>query len=333
MRILVTGATGFVGSQLCRRLIALGHQVRAFHRPQSDLSALDGLSVEHALGDITEPETLPPAMEGIEAVFHTAAKLGKRRHPASQYAITVLGTRHVCQAALQAGVRRLVHTSSVAALGVPTEAPPGASPLLMDETHAFNFPPDWWPYGHAKHLAEQEIQEAVARGLDAVIVNPAVILGPGDVHCVSLRTVIQVAERRLPVAAPGGISVVHIDDVVQGHLAALEKGRTGERYILAGENLTIPAYLEIIAQTAGVSPPRLVLPAWLLRRLAPLGKQIERWFNLPFGTDALYKAGYYFYYDNGKATRELGLTSWHSAASAIRDAYAWYQTRPTPKCR
>src|SRR5512146_900690 len=119
MNILVTGSSGFIGSQLCRALVAQGHSVRAFHRPTSSLRGLEGLPVEHALGDLTQPATLSPAMEGVEVVFHAAAMLADMGDPAKMYAITVEGTRAVLQAAQQAGVRRVVHTSSVAALGVP----------------------------------------------------------------------------------------------------------------------------------------------------------------------------------------------------------------------
>lgn len=330
MRILVTGSTGFVGAQLCRRLCAAGHKVRAFHRPESSLAALAGLDkIEHILGDITQPDTITPALNGIDVVFHTAAKLGKNRHQASQYEITVLGTRHVAQAALDAGVQRLVHTSSVAALGVPKDVPLGAEPIPMDETHTWNFPPNRWPYGHAKYLAELEIQQAVAKGLDAVIVNPSVILGPGDINFVSLRVVLQVAQNSLPVAAPGGINIVHIDDVVSGHLAALEKGKTGERYLLTSENLTILAYLQLIARLSGAYTPKIVLPARFLRWLARPAALVENAFDLPIATDALFKAGYYFFYDNQKASQNLGMTGWYSAEAAVQSALDWYQARAT----
>src|SRR5512142_1632231 len=121
MNVLVTGSTGFLGAQLCRELLAQGHLVRAFHRASSPMRLLEGLEVEHALGDLTQPETIQAAMEGIEAVFHTAAWMGGHDQPGRQYAVTVEGTRNVMQAARKAGVKRVIHTSSAAALGVPRD--------------------------------------------------------------------------------------------------------------------------------------------------------------------------------------------------------------------
>ncbi len=234
MKILVTGSTGFIGGALCQALVAQGgHSVRAFHRVNSSLRLLEGLPVEHAIGDLTQPATLTAAMEGIEAVFHAAAWMGDSE-PGRLYAVTVEGTRAVLRAARQAGVRRLVHTSSVAALGVP----PPHRVTLMDETHTWNIRPEQYPYGYAKYLAELEIQKEVAQGLDAVIVNPALVLGAGDIHRGSTSILLKVAQRKVGVTMEGGLNVVHIQDVVNGHLKALECGQTGERYILGGQNLS-----------------------------------------------------------------------------------------------
>lgn len=332
MPILVTGATGFIGSQICRALVAGGQPVRAFHRPDSPQLALEGLRLEHAVGDVTQPETLAAAMRGVEGVFHTAALLG-RRDSSLTYAVTVDGTRNVLQAAGEAGVRRVVHTSSVAALGMPDQIPlsreqrSGESPasaLLMDETHTWNYRPEYWRYGHAKYLAELAVQAAVAQGLDVVIVNPAVVIGAGDLNRISGNIVVQVAQRRVPVSAPGGSNVVHIADVVDGHLAALRRGRRGERYILGGENLPHVQLLELIAQAAGVPPPRLVLPGCLARWLAAPLSAAEKWLPLPVKGEALRRTGYYFYYDTRKARHELGLKDARPVRQAVAEAFAWY---------
>jgi dihydroflavonol-4-reductase len=253
--------------------------------------------------------------------------LGAPRDPRQMYAITVGGTRNLLQAASEAGVRRVVHTSSVAALGVPAVPRSAVSPILIDETHTWNYRPAWWPYGHAKYLAELEVQKAVARGLDAVIVNPAIVLGAGDIHRVGGGIVIHMAQHGLPLAIAGGLNIIHIADVVRGHLAALERGRIGERYILAGENLTIASFLRHMAEVTGARPPRLVLPGGPVRLLAaPIGL-LSNWLNLPVGEVLLRKAGYNFYYDAGKAHRELELGEMRPAREAIKDAYLWYQER------
>jgi len=325
MNVLVTGSTGFIGGQLCRALCDRGHNVRAFHRPSSRTGALAGLPVEHALGDLTQPETLSAAMQGIEVVFHAAALLGGTEQSGRMYAITVEGTRAVLAAALQAGVRRLVHTSSVAALGVPDFA--GRSSLPIDENHPWNYRPDRWPYGYAKHLAEVEVQKAVAQGLDAVIVNPSVVFGARDIYRQSSSIIMQVARRRLPALTEGGINAVHIDDVIDGHLAALERGATGERYILGGENMTHATLVRRIAKIVSAPAPLLVLPAGMARQLAGPLRLMQAFIEAPVAWNALYLAGYRFYYDTHKALVELGLNQPRPVDEAIREAYDWFRER------
>jgi dihydroflavonol-4-reductase len=161
MNIFITGATGFIGGALCRAFSARGDRVFAFHRATSNLRQLEDLPVEHVIGDLTQPATLTAAVQGMDAVFHTAAWVGMN-DAGRLYAINVEGTRTVVQAALKAGVKRLVYTSSVAALGIPA---PGV-PVLLDENHTWNFRPELFPYGYAKYLAELEVQKGVAQGLE-----------------------------------------------------------------------------------------------------------------------------------------------------------------------
>jgi dihydroflavonol-4-reductase len=332
MLILVTGSTGFIGSQIVKALVASGERVRAFHRPDSPLAALEGLEVEHALGDLTQPETLAAAVRGAAVVFHTAAVVGRRRR-GDMGAVTVGGTRSLLQAAREAGVRRVVHTSSVAALGVPDHipgagsAPGGAASLLMDENHTWNFRPEWWPYGYAKYLAELEVQRAVAQGLEVVITNPSVVVGAGDLNRISGDIILRVAGGQLPVSTAGGLNVVHIDDVVSGHLAALERGRKGERYILGGENLTITQFLNLIAGITGAPPPRLLVPAPVSRLLAGPVTALASRLNLPVGGDLLRMAGANFFCDTRKARQELGLADPKPARQAIAEAYLWYRAQ------
>ena len=333
LHVLVTGSTGFIGSHLCRALLAQGHQVRAFHRQTSNLTTLAGQEIEHAIGDITELDTLAKAMQGIEVVFHAAAQVGAPGDVHKMYTVTVGGTRKVLQAAMQAGVRRVVHTSSVAALGMPEQTPHGFDrtgeatnrSLIMDERHTWNYRPDWWFYGHAKYLAEMQVQRAVAQGLDVVIVNPAVVIGAGDINRVSGDVVVHAAQGHIPVAIPGGLNIVHISDVVRGHLAALAKGRTGERYILGGENMTHRRFLQIVAEVVGVHPPRFVVPYSLARLLVRPMSLAWKLLPLPLSGDDLRRIGYYFYYDTLKARLELGLKEARPARQAVADAFTWYR--------
>jgi dihydroflavonol-4-reductase len=325
MKFLVTGASGFIGSALCRALQAAGHQVRAFYRPRPNAEIpllLIGLDLEHCLGDITELESLRNAVRGVDAVFHTAAKMGSRGKPEVLYAITVGGTRNILQACAEASIRRMIHTSSVAALGVPGWGNK-PQPCPIDENHTWNFPAGWWRYGHAKYLAEMEVQKAVASGLDVVIVNPAVVMGAGDIHRINGDVIFKVASGRFPISLPGGLNIVHIQDVVHGHLAALEHGRRGERYILAGENLTYLQFHQEIAEIVGVKPPQRVVPGALIRPLAAPLSLAGRF--LPISISMLRRIGYFSYFDRNKSARELHLPEPLSAREAIQDSLEWYR--------
>lgn len=329
MIALVTGATGFLGSHICRVLLDAGHTVRAFHRATSSLVLLEGLDVQHVIGDVTQPETLVEALQGVDAIFHAAAKVDYWRDSRGMYDVTVGGTRNVLDAALKMGVKRVVHVSSAAALGVPEDVRkfPAKEPTLLNENHTWNYRPAWWRYGHAKHLSEREVQRAVARGLDAVIVNPAAIYGAGDVNRVSGDLIIQIVKGRLPWAIHGGMNVVHVRDVAEGILAAYFKGRTGERYLLGGENMTHMDLERLIAGVVGKKPPARYLPVGLMRAMATPVDLLSRFFPLPFNGDILRFAGLYFYYDTQKAERELGLSDKRTIYQAIQDAYQWYRER------
>lgn len=322
MKVLVTGSTGFIGAHLCSELVARGCTVRAFHRATSKTRLLEGLEVEHCLGDITQPDTLEAAMQGVEIVFHAAAWMGGAEQGGKQYAVTVEGTRSVLLAARQAGVRRLVHTSSVAALGIP-EASSGEA-VLIDENHTWNYRPDYYPYGYAKYLAELEVQKSVAQGLDAVIVNPTLAFGKGDIYRQSSSIITQVAGKRIPAGIAGGINCVHIADVIDGHLSAMERGRTGERYILGGENLPHMRWLQIIAEVTGAPALNQMLPTRLVRALAWPSHLLRPFLNLPISPELFRLAGLNFFYDTSKARKELQLPEPRPVVDAIREAYQWF---------
>jgi dihydroflavonol-4-reductase len=324
LNVLVTGSTGFIGSQLCRALVERGHTVRAFHRATSNLRMIADLPLEHAVGDLTRPETIQPALQGIEVVFHTAAQLGGDE-PGRMYTVTVEGTRTVLQAALEAGVRRVVHTSSVAALGVPEEVSGSALSRPIDEAHTWNFRPDYWPYGYAKYLAELEVQKAVTSGLDVVIVNPTVVFGAGDNYRQDSSIVMQAARHKVNFLVVGGLNAVHIADVVEGHLAALASGRCGERYILGGVNLTHQELIRKIAAIVGVPVPILVLPGGLLRAAARPMRLLQPFLELPVSASDLHLAGYHFYFDTRKAQVELGLQPPRPIEDALLEAYSWFK--------
>jgi dihydroflavonol-4-reductase len=327
MLALVTGSTGFLGSHLCWALLEAGYGVRAFHRPTSSLTLLQGLDVEYAVGDITLLPTLEKAMQGVEVVFHAASQVSYWRDSQLMYQVIVGGTRNVLKAAEKAGVQRVVYTSSVAALGVPEPVKVDGQPPLIDENHTWNYRPEWWRYGHAKHLAEMDVQRAVAQGLDAVITNPAIIFGPGDTNLTSGELVVRIAQGWGRFTIEGGINVVHAADAARGHLYALKRGRRGERYILGGVNLPIKHLFGIIAEVVGVHPASFKLPNILAHAMAPAFDLAKRLGLSPYNGELLRLAGRFPYYNTSKAERDLGYTWAYSPREMVQETYDWYRER------
>jgi len=319
---LVTGASGFIGSAVCRHLAQKGLLVRALHRPASDLSGLEGLRVERWVGDLFEPEGLARAADGVRWVFHVAAVAEYwRQRPAQVIRGAVEGTRNVVQACLQAGVERLILTSSLAALGVPVHGE------LLTESNVFNLPVKRSPYGYAKRQAELEALQAAGESLQVVVVNPSIVLGAGDVHQISGSLVIQAARGRTFLYTRGGTNIVHVDDVAAGHLAAAERGRPGERYLLGGENLTYLQLFTLLANVVGGRPPWLLLPDWAIEPTASIIDLVRRVAPLMLEGNQLRLSRQRLYCDTSKASRELGLTRTRPARQAIVEAFAWYRAR------
>lgn len=321
MRALVTGATGCVGANVAAALQERGYAVRAMRRPTSRMDALEGLAVELVEGDLLDPSSLLRAMEGCDWVFHVAAVSDYWRTPPEViYWVNVDGTRNVVQAALQAGVKRLVYTSSVASLGVPADG------RLLDESAVFNLPPRRFPYGHSKHLAEGVVREAVAKGLDALIVNPAAVIGPRDVHWIGGSLLRQVRRGWSWFAPPGGTCWAAAADVGRGHVLAAERGRTGERYVLGGENLSHRRALEIVAEVVGGVRPLVTLPASVMGPMEWLARLAGRFAALPFSPEQVWLSARIIYCDSRKAERELGYER-TPFRRAVEAAYQWYRER------
>jgi dihydroflavonol-4-reductase len=293
--------------------------VRALHRPTSSLAALDGLAVTRFVGDVLEPDSLRPALEGAEWVFHAAAIVAHWRNPDHVVRTAVEGTRNVLEAARVAGVKRAVLTSSIAALGAPK---PGT---LADESHEFNFSPKAFLYGYAKRQSEIEAHWVSARGLPVVIVNPGAILGPADLNQIGGAVVIEAVRGRTVVYIDGGTNWVHIADVVAGHIAAMERGLPGERYILGGENLTHRQAFQTLAEVTGSPSPRVKIPGALIEPLAALLDLVGRPLGLPINGTTLRLARNFFFVDSGKARRELGLAEPRHFRLAAQEAYEWYK--------
>ena len=324
MTTLVTGATGFVGSAVARALVRRGEPVRALVRPSSSLRLLQGLPVEIVSGDLDEPASCRAALEGCDALFHVAADYRLWvPQPDAMYRTNVQGTRHLLAAAADAGLRRIVYTSSVATLGLRPDR------LPADETTPATLAGMVGHYKRSKFLAEQAVRELVAEtGLPVVIVNPAAPVGPGDARPTPTgRVVLEAARGRVPAYVDTGLNLVHVDDVAMGHLLAFQHGRVGERYILGGENLPLSRMLALIANLMGRRPPRLRLPAGALLPVALIAEAIARVGRgrEPLLTaDGVRMARKPMYFTSAKAERELGYRS-RPAVEGLRDAIAWYR--------
>ena len=321
MKVLVTGGTGFVGSQIVAALVGRGDAVRVLHRATSKLIMLEGLLVEHFLGDIQEPDAVASAVAGCDLVFHVAAVASYWRAQRKQvYQVNVEGTRIVMEACLAAGVPRVVHTSSVAAIGIPRNGRPA------DENTSFDAFSATFAYADSKHRAEAVVLQAVARGLPAVIVNPGAVYGAGDHNLISGSMVLELARRSVPLVPDGGLCVVDIDAVVQGHLTAAERGRIGDRYILGGENLTLLEIATEICAVVGRRAPRATVPAWTL---PPAALAVDAFNRLGLGRpvvsgEQIRMAGLRVFYDTTKAVRELDYPLL-PFRGAVEKTYRWYQ--------
>ena len=316
----VTGASGFVGGAVVRLLASQGRPVRAFVRPTSRRDNIPA-SVEIAEGDMTDADSVRKAMAGAQFVFHVAANYRLwTPDPNRLQRENVEGARVVMQEALRAGVERVVHTSSVATL-----APDGVG--LCDETRRLDPEKAFGAYKRSKIFCEQLIDAMVAdHRLPAVIVNPSAPLGPGDLKPTPTGRIIQEAARgRIPAVVDTGLDVVHVDDVAMGHLAALERGAIGERYILGGDNIQLLTILSEVARLVGRPPPRMKLPRAPLYPLAFCNELLARITGREplLNIDSLRLSATRMFFDDRKARRELGYSS-RPCGEAIADAVRWF---------
>lgn len=307
MRVLVTGATGFLGGHLVRALIEAGHEPRALVRPGRETCFFEAVGAEVARGDLADEAGLRRAARGCDAVVHAAARTGDppRDKREEQWRTNVDGTTHLVRAARAAKVGRIVHVSSIATIGASRDGTP------LDEGSLWDGPPvDGVPYALTKIEAEQRALAAARAGADVVVVNPSSLIGPRADGRPSGGTLAAIAARAVKIVPPGGVSVADVEDVARGCVRALECGRAGERYILGGENLTYREFFARIAAAAGVPAPRFVLPRMLVPLLVPPAAALAlAGRGRPPWTPGLMRAwGWFAYVDSSKARRELGYT-------------------------
>jgi dihydroflavonol-4-reductase len=296
------------------------HTARVLHRATSRLDALVGLRYETAIGDILDAESLRAACAGCDWVFHVAAVADYwRADPQQMLAANVEGTRNVLDAARQAGVRRVVFTSSAAAVGLREDGQPA------DETVPFNLPQERFPYGYSKWQAEQIAQEAAQAGQEVVIVNPVIVMGPGDLNMISGSFLKEVKRFGwLTTVTPGGLSVTDVRDVASWHLAAAERGRSGERYLLGTANYRNREWLDMVAEVVGAARPRVKIPGFSLPAIAALidfARSLG--ISTPVDSNQARLGARNIHFDFTKAWSELGKPQVDMRQS-LRDTYAWY---------
>jgi dihydroflavonol-4-reductase len=318
---LVTGATGFVGSAVARRLLREDHRVRVLARPGSDRRNLQGLDVEVVEGDLSDAASLARICDGCDALFHVAAdyRLWVPR-PQELYQTNVEGTRALLDAARRAGVPRVVYTSSVATLGIPKDGTPG------DETTSVSLADMVGHYKRSKFLAEQLVNEYAADGLPVVIVNPSTPIGPRDIKPTPTGRIVRDAMTgRMPAYVDTGLNVVHVDDVADGHWLAYRKGTVGRRYVLGGANMSLRELLFEIADIVGREPPRWRLPHGAVMPVAYAAEAWARWTGRPpiATVEEVRMSRKRMFFSSARAERELGYAA-GPVRLALEDAVAWF---------
>ncbi len=319
-KVVVTGANGFLGSWVVKRLLGEGHQVQSLVRKSSDLSELEGVKTEYVYGDVTDLHSLLENFKNVDTVFHLAGLIAYNRADRQKMEkVNVTGTENVIEACRSTGVRKLVHLSSVVAVGA------GFSPdQILNEDSTYNLSHLNLGYFETKRKAEILVQQACEKKrIDAVILNPSTIYGPGDAKKGSRKTQVKVAQGKFKFYTSGGVNVVAVEDAVDGIVSAWKKGRTGERYILAGQNLSIKHLFEIIANEAGQKPPSMLLPTPLLHALGIAGDLMGTLgMKSPISRENAYTSTLFHWFDSAKAQRELDFKP-RAAELAISESVNW----------
>ena len=323
-RVLVTGASGFVGSAVALALIEAGMQVRVLARATSPTRNLEGLAAERVIGDMRDPASMKAAMTGARYLFHVAADYRLwAPDPDDIMRANVEGAKATMEAALAAGVERIVYTSSVATLSLKNASAP------VDEAAPSTVEGAVGVYKKSKVAAERLVERMIAdRGLPAVIVNPSTPIGPRDVKPTPTgRVIVEAATGKVPAFVDTGLNLAHVDDVARGHLLAMEKGRIGERYILGGQDVALRDMLADIAALVGRKPPTVALPRGPLYPLAVAAELAARVTGKePFLTvDALKMSRHHMFFTSAKAERELGYAA-RPYREALADAVAWFRS-------
>lgn len=328
MRIFITGATGFIGSALCGALCREGHTVAAFHRPTSTISSISSYSLVRLVGDLTDADSVESAVASFrpEVIFHLGAQMSAAPTINRIMQVNVLGTRAVLLAALRNGVGRVVLMSSASTLGLPEIYQHGTQePEALNEARVQGAGIKLWPFAQSKYFAEMEAQSAATGGLDTVIVNPFMVVGPGDWYRRKSSLLMQMKTEPPLVMIRGGLNVISLEDVVTGLIHACRYGKSGERYLLCGHNLTFEQFFEKCAEAGGFEAPKLFYESDILSRIMVqfgIGRnlQIECLEKSIFGY-----VNRYFYYNPKKSRVGLHLPPPADLQTTLTETYRWFE--------
>jgi len=322
MKVLLTGATGFVGGAVARALVHRGIEVRVMARAGADLQNLQGLTVERVEGDLRDQDSLRHALTGCRQLYHIAAHYALwAKDPSIFYDVNVTGTKTLLEAARDVGTERIVYCSTIGAIGIPPEGGLGTeeTPVVFEQMAGH--------YKRSKYLAEQEVLKLAKAGLPVVIVNPSAPVGIGDVKPTPTgQVIVDFMKGRMPAYIETGMNIVDVDDVAIGHLLAMEKGRIGERYILGSANLMLREVFEILSRLTGINAPSIKLPRLAILPLAYLNLWMANITGHPprIPLEGVKMAKYKMHYDCSKAIRELGFPQTPPEV-ALEKAVRWFR--------
>lgn len=328
MRVLVTGATGFIGSALCEALCLEGHQVAAFHRPTSYIGRIAGLPLMRLVGDLTDADSVEQAVESFhpEVIYHLGAQMSAAPTVSRIMQVNVLGTRAVLLSALKNGVNRVVLMSSACTLGMPEPfRKSGQDPVILTEARVQSPETPLWPFAESKYFAEMEAQSAATGGLDIVTVNPFMVIGPGDWYRRKSSFLMQVKQKPPRVVPKGGINVLPIQDAVRGLINGCRYGKSGERYLLCGKNMTYQEFIALCGEKGGFEGPHLLLDNdRLSQMLVRMG--VGRALRIECLEDSIFRyINRYFFYDPEKSRIGLHLPPAEDIADTIEKTYRWFE--------
>ena len=304
MSILITGATGFIGSHITRKLVERGENVKVLLRKTSKTQNIEDLNIEKVYGDILDKESILKALQGCDTLYHSAGMVSfKRADYKKMEDINVTGARNVLSAAHESGLNKVLFTSSVAAIG-----PDSANNLITEKTE-YKIYDKKIGYMNDKYDAEQVAHEYIAKGLPVTILNPSVVLGAGDIYLSSTASVLWYCKKKFPGYMDGTFNIVDVDDVAEGHILAAERGNAGERYILGNKNVNVKEYFNMLEKVSGVKAPGIKIPyfaaygtAYFIERI--IGKSFPNYTTMDL--DSVRLSQFNWHVDCSKAINDLG---------------------------